>query len=160
MVPDAGLKATSNLVMDGGNNIYFWDNGYLHGFDKNRKALFPKQPLTSQVKDRNLDESGKPVAGPEKFLRLVLAPDGTLWTINKKGRSLYAFKPEYAAADVTLEQADITHRTAYRTTGSLAVRSLELENGTQVLFQARQGISFASGFTVQKGAELLCRTGF
>ena len=160
MAPDEGLKATSNLVMDGADNIYFWENGYLHGYDTDRKTLFPKQPLTSQVKDRNVDESGNPVDGPEKFLRLMLAPDGTLWTINKKGRSLYAFKPKYAAADVTLEEADITNRTVYRTTGSLAVSSLKLETGTQVLFQAQQGISFARGFAVQKGAELLCRTGF
>ena len=160
MAPDEGLKATSNLVMDGADNIYFWENGYLHGYDTDRKTLFPKQPLTSQVKDRNVDESGNPVDGPEKFLRLMLAPDGTLWTINKKGRSLYAFKPKYAAADVTLEAADITNRTVYRTTGSLAVSSLKLETGTQVLFQAQQGISFARGFAVQKGAELLCRTGF
>jgi hypothetical protein len=159
-VPDAGLKTTSNLVMDGADNIYFWDNGYLHGFKADRQALFTKIPLTSEVKARNTDETGQTIEGPEQFLRLMLGPDGTLWANNKLGSALYAFKPGFAEPNLTLKQEDIHTNTIYRATGTLTVGSLKVEGGTQILLQAQQGISFASGFTLQQGAELLCRTGF
>jgi hypothetical protein len=90
----------------------------------------------------------------------MLGPDGTLWANNKSGSALYAFKPTFAEADVTLKQENIQTKTVYRATGSLAVGSLKLKDGTQILLQAQQQISFKSGFAVQKGAELLCRTGF
>lgn len=158
--PDAGLKASSNLVMDGADNIFFWDNGYLHGYDAQRKALFAKILLTSEVGARSVDEGGQPIQGPEQFLRLMLGPDGTLWANNKLARALYAFKPGFDEADLTLQQEDIQTKTVYRSTGSLAVGSLKLAAGSQILFEARQGISFAANFTVEKGASLLCRTGF
>ena len=159
VAPDDGLKTTSNVVMDGADNIYFWDNGYLHGYDAERKALFAAIPLTSDVKAHKVDEQGQPI-GPEQFLRLMLGPDGTLWANNKLGSALYAFKPSFAKADVTLKQEDIQSKTIYRATGSLAVGSLKLEGGTQIFLEARQGISIAANFTVEKGASLLCRTGF
>jgi hypothetical protein len=152
--PNANLKTTSNLVMDGANNIYFWDSGYLHGYDADRKPLFAKISPTPDLKAPNQD-----VEGPEQFLRLMPGPDGTLWANDKLGSALYAFKPGYAASNVALKQEHIKTNTVYRATGSLSVGSLKLEGGTRILLQAQQGISFASGFAVQKGAALLCRTG-
>jgi hypothetical protein len=158
--PDAGLKTTSNLVMDGANNLYFWDNGYLHGYSADRKALFAKIPFTAAVQDRNLDAQGQPIQGPEQFLRLMLGPDGTLWANNKLGNALFAFKPQFAAADITLKQEDIKPQTVYRATGMLTVGGVTVGGGTQILFQAQNGIGFAKGFKVQKGASILARTGF
>jgi len=160
IAPNAKLKTTSNLVMDGLNNIYFWENGYLHGYNADRQPLFTKIAPTSEVKARDKDEKGQAVEGPEQFLRLMLGPDGTLWANDKNGNALYAFKPSFAESDLMLKQEHIKTNTVYRATGSLAVGSLKLAKGTQVLLQAQQGISFASGFAVQQGAELLCRTGF
>jgi hypothetical protein len=155
---DSGLNTTSNLVMDGANNIYFWDNGYLHGYKADGEALFSKIPLTSELKERKMEETDE---GPEQFIRLMMGPDGTLWVNNKNGNSLYTFKPQYAAdSDLTLKQDDIKTQTVYRATGTLAVGDVKIEKEMQILFQAQEGIGFAKGFAVEKGAALLCRTGF
>jgi hypothetical protein len=152
---EANLNATSNLVMDGTDNIYFWNNGYLHGYAADGKPLFARIPLTSEVKERKTQT----VEGPEQFLRLMMGPDGTLWANNKNGDALFAFKPVYASADLALEQKDIKPQTAYRATGKLTVAGVNLAGGAY-LFQSQSGIGFARGFKVQRGASLAVRTGF
>jgi hypothetical protein len=155
LAKDANLNATSNLVMDGADNIYFWNNGYLHGYAADGKPLFARIPLTSEVQDRK----SQTVEGPEQFLRLMLGPDGTLWANNKNGDSLFAFKPIYAAADLALAQKDLKPQTAYRATGKLSVGGVNIDRGAQ-LFQAQNGVGFANGFRVQRGASIAVRTGF
>jgi hypothetical protein len=90
----------------------------------------------------------------------MMGPDGTLWANNRNGDSLFAFKPAYAPADLTLQPKDIKSRTAYRTEGKLTVGGVSIEANKQALFQAQNGIGFASGFKVEKGASLMARTGF
>lgn len=155
-----GLKTTSNLVVDGANNIYFWSNGVVQGYKPDGSPLFPpKTPFPSEVKDRQ-DE------GPEKFLRLLMAPDGTLWVNNKNASTLFALKPSYTQPDLAVGPADIRTLTVYRSTGTLrmlpdvAVVAGASESPTQILLEAEKGISFAGGFRVEKGASVLCRTGF
>lgn len=150
------LRTTSNLVADGGDHLYFWDNGYLHGYGSDGKRLFERILLSAGVKERS-DESTE---GPEQFLRLMMGPDGTLWANNKNGDALFAFKPGYAENDVTLRQEDIKPRTVYRAEGTLSVGGVTLEAGSLSIFQARDGIGFARGFTVRSGASLAARTGF
>jgi hypothetical protein len=48
--------------------IYFWDNGYLHGYAADGKPLFAKVPLTAAVKERK----EQTIDGPEQFIRLML----------------------------------------------------------------------------------------
>ena len=172
------LKTTSNLVMDGADNIYFWDNGYLHGYRPDGERLFDRLDLTKEGLEgqRHADPEklsatlkaprSNESSGPEQFIRLMVGPDGTLWANNKSGDSLYAFKPSFAEENPTLTQNDIQTNTVYRATGTLTVGSpdpkkiLEVKSGTQIFLQAQQGIAFKKGFVVEKGAELLCRTGF
>ena len=149
------LNTTSNLVMDGANNIFFWDNGYLYGFNSEANPLFDKKDFTKHELDEK--QKGK---GPEQFIRLMLGPDGTLWANNKNGKAIYAFKPQYAESDLTLKQEDIKNQTVYRATGRLKVSGVTLEQGDNILLQGQKGISFSAGFTVKNGASLLCRTGF
>jgi hypothetical protein len=168
----AGLNTTSNLVMDSANNIYFWDNGYLHGYGSEGVPLFTGVDLTKEglEKQRTADPeavSGTEKAvrndtssGPEQFIRLTMGPDGTLWVNNRNGNALYAFKPTYASADLTVERGDITSQTVYRATGTLTVGDVSIDEGAQVLFQAQNGVGFTRGFKVQKGASILARTGF
>jgi hypothetical protein len=167
-----GLNTTSNLVMDGADNIYFWDNGYLHGYSPQAERLFEKVNFTKKgleeqrpadpesVSPEKKAERSKDSSGPEQFIRLMMGPDGTLWANNKNGNALYAFKPSYASADLTVQQTDIKPQTAYRATGTLTVGGVSIEGHTQVLLQAQNGIGFARGFKVQKGASLVARTGF
>ena len=139
------LAATSNLLMDAANNIYFWDKGHLRGYNKKEAILF-EQDFTN--------------TGPQQFIRLTLAPDGTLWTNNKNGKSLFAFKPLYANPDLSVNQNDIKNRTFYRANRTLSVNGLTIDNTTQVVFQAQHAIKFSSGFKVQKGGSIVVRTGY
>jgi len=160
------LNATSNLVMDGADNIYFWDSGVLRGYkaseQPNRAAQF------AQIDFADLKRTtGKNTNEPEQFIRLMVGPDGTLWANNRNASSLYAFKPAYADANLSLNPADFAPGEnleiprVYRTTGTLTVGdSATLKAKTNTLFQAQGGIVFGNGFTVEKGASLLCRTGF
>lgn len=150
------LKTSSNLVLDGADNIYFWSNGELRAFKADGEPLFAPQAI-------KLDQPSG--LGPEKFLRLMMAPDGTLWANNKGAQSLYAFKPKYTDPNPTVS-GTVTTRTVYRATDKLAVAGNvtvpagTAESPTQVIFEAQNGISFSPGFKVEKGASLLCRTGF
>jgi hypothetical protein len=149
---DKACSVTSNLVIDGSDNVYFWCTKLLQSYKSDRTPL-----VQSAVLD-----------GPQKDLRFELAPDGTLWTNNKKDNALYALTPIYAPStpNLTVTRDDIRTHTAYRTTGNLAVAenvkvgSKATEPPMEVLFQAKGSISFARGFSVEKGASILCRTGF
>src|SRR5262245_6304333 len=163
------LNATSNLVMDGANNIYFWDNGQLLGYNPKGEALF-KTSFTDPAgleKQRPADpepasggtKAVRVSSGPEQFIRLMLGPDGTLWANNRNGSALYAFTPSYAQFNLTLTQKP-QDQTIYRATGTLTVGKEPVPAGTRVLLQGRNGIAFPAGFSVDKGASVLCRTGF
>jgi hypothetical protein len=167
-----GLNATSNLVMDGANNVYFWDNGKLHGYSPQAERLFEQDFTSASGLERlrpadpqtlaatRASERSDVAAGPEQFIRLMLGADGTLWANNRNADALFAFTPSYAASDPFIRQTLQTH-TVYRATGVLTLGSeARVATGTQVLLQARKGISFSAGFTVDKGASVLARTGF
>jgi hypothetical protein len=159
-----GLNATSNLVMDGANNVYFWDSGTLRGYKPTGDVLLTK---TDPFPDLARENSTKNKNEPEQFIRLMVGPDGTLWANNKGASSLYAFKPIYADENLTLKPADLEPGDdteaprVYRTTGILTVNAdTSLKAGTNTLFQAQKGIAFGPNFTVEKRATFACRTGF
>jgi hypothetical protein len=168
------LSTTSNLVMDGADNVYFWDNGYFYGYSKDKTSLFDKVRLTGLTEKRAADPEDVPdpdkpnatrkadrtFSGPEQFIRLMVGPDGTLWANNKSDKVLYAFKPTYKDEKLELKQTDIRTQTVYRATGVLTVGGVTVSSGTQLLLQAQNGIVFAPGFAVEKGASILARAGF
>ena len=145
----SGLRVSSNLVMDGANNLFFWDNGTLLGFDREGNSLFKVNVQGLKISETE---------GPEQFIRLMMGPDGTLWANNKNGSSLYAFEPTYKEANLNLKQADIKNQTVYRAAGEISAGQLVLDN-VNIMLQAKNGIKFSKGFKVKKGASLLCRTG-
>jgi hypothetical protein len=166
------LSATSNLVMDGANNIYFWQSGILQGYRPATNDLFTATDLPELKQRPGKDKDDKDNKDePEQFVRLMVGPDGTLWANNSGADFLYAFKPTYAKPDLTLTPAQLkqdgnadTPR-IYRTTGTLTVVDAvsdppTLAAGTKTLLQAQEGIAFGKNFGVEKGATLLCRTGF
>src|SRR5205823_1442014 len=59
---ETALAATSNLVLDGDENLYFWNDGILYGYRNNCQALF-QQRLNVLPKD----------------LELLFGQDGTLY---------------------------------------------------------------------------------
>jgi hypothetical protein len=168
----SGLNTTSNMVLDGADNVYFWDNGYLYGYSSSGERLFKASFINGSVLEKKRTANPEEVSagekaervdasmGPEQFIRLTAGPDGTLWANNENGNALFAFTPSFAEQGLELTQQDMKTRTVYRTSGTLTVGPVTLETGTQVLFQARKGIAFTRGFRAQNGASLLCRTGF
>jgi hypothetical protein len=117
-------------VMDGANDVYFWNHGALYGYSPFGGALFTPGKNLGVVEDR-LE------TGPQKFIRLMMGPDGTAWANNKNGSALYAFEPVYADEEVTLTAKDMATQTAYRATGKLAVAEgdVTLKVGTTTLLQ-------------------------
>ncbi|MEQ8182131.1 MAG: hypothetical protein ABRQ29_10485, partial [Smithellaceae bacterium] len=101
---------------------------------------------------------------PEQFIRLMMGPDGALWTNNKNGGEIFAFQPLYDAVNLTLREEDIKSGTSYRAAGILSVgdgkENVTVKEGMQLLFQAQEGVGFARGFRVEKGASIYVRTGF
>jgi len=151
IVKGDGLNTSSNLVMDGANNIYFWNNGKLYGYKPDGSVLFPQKEAPG------IERQGE---GPEKFIRLMMGPDGTLWANNKNGDALYAFHPVYTKTDLPLSAKDLSTQTAYRAKDKLTVAGdVTLKAGTTTVFQAGSGIGLSTGFRVETGASLLCRTG-
>lgn len=153
-VARGGLKTTSNLVMDGADNVYFWNEGKLYAYKPGGGDPFAVGTTSLPLPERK-------AIGPEKFIRLMMAPDGTLWANNKGENSLYSFQPTYAKSDQTVGQNDLASQTVYRATGKLSVAEggVVLKAGTTTFLQGGTGIRFSSGFRVELGASLLCRAG-
>jgi hypothetical protein len=163
----SNLNTTSNLVMDGANNIYFWDNGVLLGYDSVGVRLFELAGVNDMDKKRKQDpetlsdtiKAKRSSSGPEQFIRLLLAPDGTLWANNRRASELFAFIPTYATIDPVLTAKLNTH-TVYRAGGVVTVGpGVAVQKGTQILLQGQNGVAFPPGFAVDSGATLLVRTG-
>jgi outer membrane protein assembly factor BamB len=159
---DKACSVSSNLVVDGSDNIYSWDGSN----SANRPSWCTKGSVRGYKPDGSLLVQSGALGGPEENLRLQLAPDGTLWTNNENGNKLFALKPTYAAPDLRVTPGDIRTHTFYRATGKLTIAenvtvgNKANEPPMQVLFEAKDSISFAKGFRVEKGASILCRTGF
>lgn len=135
------LRTTSNLVMNGANNIYFWNNGVFYGYGPDGKELLPPQKLS----------------GPQEAIRLMMAPDGTLWANGKD--ALFAFQPTYKAQDWEVSATEIATQTTYRASGKLTVKAGLVPESTQSLLEAGSAISFSGGVRVPIGASILCRVG-
>ncbi len=136
---ETDIEATSNLVKDGEDNVYFWNNGFLLGYTKDCKKIL-SQKLDKLPKD----------------LELMFAPDGTLYA-RTETNSLYSITPSQKI--LKLAQKQLKTDTIYgaeiiQVAANLQVRS---EN---VILKAEKSISFGKGFSVKKGASVRCRIGF
>ncbi len=157
--PEANLNATSNQVLDGADNLYFWDNGILFLFPRGLSD-YVQADFVSGDWEKDIERWGQEEKElPEQFIRLVLGPDGTLWANDNLGSSLFAFVPTYGVEkNLTLKhKEDIRTQTVYRAENFLHAGAVTIEAGTNVLLQADCGIGFAPKFKVEKGASLLAR---
>lgn len=136
---ETDIAATSNLVKDGEDNVYFCNNGFLLGYTKDCKKIL-RQKLDKLPKD----------------LELMFAPDGTLYA-RTGANALYSITPSQKI--LKLVQKQLNTDTIYgaeiiQVAANLQVRS---EN---VILKAEKSISFGKGFSVKKGASVRCRIGF
>jgi hypothetical protein len=136
---EANLATTSNLVMDGDGNVYFWDNGTLLGYAGDCKNILHQK-----------------VTGLPEHLELLFAPDGTLYARTDLNH-LYTIAP--TEKEVTLEKANLQTDTIYSAEIIKVAANLRVESATNVFLKAQDHITFGPGVTVKQGASLRCRTG-
>jgi hypothetical protein len=136
---EKGIAATSNLVKDGEDNVYFWNNGILLGYTKGCKQIL----------------SQKLAKLPEN-LELMFAPDGTLYA-RTEGNALRSITPSRANLNVVQEQ--LKTDTIYSAGTVHVAANLQIES-EHVILKAEKSISFGTGVSVKKGASVRCRIGF
>jgi len=136
---EANLATTSNLVMDGDGNVYFWNNGTLLGYANDCKNILNQK-----------------LAGLPKDLELLFAPDGTLYARTEQNH-LYTITP--TLNEVTLEKANLQTETIYSAEIIKVAANLRMESATNVFLKAQDHIIFGPGVTVKQGASLRCRVG-
>ncbi len=135
------LAATSNPVLDGDDNVYFWNNGIFYGFDKTCKLLTAQQ-----------------LPGLAERLALEFAPDGTLYARNLKTRQLTLILP--TLNKLTVKPDNLQTDTIYSADTVRIAPNLTLSRNINIALKARDRISIGRGFTVKKGARLTCKTGY
>ena len=138
---ETDITVTSNLVTDGEDNVYFWNNGTLLGYTKDCKN-FLKFPITVEPK-------------LPTDLELMFAPDGTLFA--RAGNFLYSMTPSQKT--LTVAQAQLQTNTIYSADTIQVAANLHVKN-ENIILKAEKNISFGKGMSVQKGASVRCRIGF
>jgi hypothetical protein len=136
---ETNLATTSNLVMDGDGDVYFWNNGSLLGYANDCKNILQQK-----------------LSGLPQHLELLFAPDGTLYARTDRN-DLYTITP--TVKEVTLEKANLHTDTIYSAEAIKVAPNLRVETGTNLFLKAQDHISFGPGFTIMRGASLRCRTG-
>ena len=135
---ETGIAATSNLLKDGEDNVYFWNNGVLLGYTKDCKNFLSQE------------------AELPKDLELMFAPDGTLYARTNQNR-LYTITP--TQNQVTIAQNNLQTDTIYSAKTIQVVANLKVTS-EKVILKAENSISFGTGISVKKGASVRCRIGF
>ncbi|OQW75605.1 MAG: hypothetical protein BVN35_08115 [Proteobacteria bacterium ST_bin11] len=165
---DDKLNATSNLLIDGADNVYFWDNGTLIAYLQSTNKLI-RQDFTQsaqilngyralkipKITDDNQTSATKESIAPEQFVRLMLGPDGTIWANNQNDDKLFAFKPIVKDEINITKQDDVKPMTYYRTENNFTAAAIKVNFGTQLIFQSGKRISLGRGFKVERGASLI-----
>jgi hypothetical protein len=139
---ETDLGATSNLVLDGEDNVYFWNNGTLLCYQNSCQALF-RQPVGNLPKD----------------LELLFSPDGTLY-VRTAAQQLFSLTPLANQALLTLEQAQVQTNTIYGADSIRVANNVRVSQEMRLVLKAEKTISFNPGFSVQQGAQLRCQIRF
>ena len=139
---ETALEATSNLVLDGEENLYFWNNGTLLCYQNSCQFLF-RQPLGDLPKD----------------LELLFAPDGTLYA-RTAAQQLFSLTPVGNLSELTLEQAQVQTNTIYSAEAVRVANNVRVSKEMRLVLKAEKTISFNPGFSVEQGARLRCQIGF
>jgi hypothetical protein len=134
------LAATSNLVLAGEENLYFWNNGTLFGYRNDCQPLFQR-----------------PLSDLPQALELLFAPDGTLYA-RTAAQKLFSLTPSQPA--LTLEPNQVQTGTVYSAETIRVAANLQVGKATQLILKAEKTIAFGPGFSVQKGARMRCQIGF
>lgn len=142
------LNNASILITDASSNIYASDvystSKKILGFSYGNKAF--KHAFSVEI-DTNTKKN------------LALASDGTLYTVTDN--NLIAITPKTVSeTDVILSKKDLNTNTVYRATNTITVEGFEVKPTINTILYSGGGMSFQSGFSVRKGAQITCKTGY
>lgn len=135
------LAVTSNLVLDGDDNVYFWNNGRFFVFNSGCELLVEKQ-----------------LPDLPEHLELLFSPDGTLYARSAKSNTLTLVLP--TRETLTLSQDILQNDTIYSADALRVTKNIQLATTDKIALKARDSISIGTGFSVKKGARLSCKIGF
>jgi len=134
------LAATSNIVLDGASNAYFWN-----GITGDSGKFYIYGPDCKLIMEQSL-------SGLEKKLTLRFAADGSV--ITRDGTILYALQRRVAGTTLNIGNAQLKNGYAYVGNAVRVSENTTLSAGMKVLIRGKQGVGFGNGFRVQSGAEL------
>jgi outer membrane protein assembly factor BamB len=152
------LSALSVLAADGDNRVYVIDGTSspqkVRGYTPARTRLFALDvPETASASDGTTNFGDN----------LLVAADGTLYAANRN--ALFAIEPRRLASprpDLVVAGADVAgiNRTAFLAEASITLAGDVAVGPLQsVVLRAGSTIAFTPGFSVSKGAQVLCQTG-
>lgn len=150
---DYNLDNASILVADNSSNIYAIDP-----YDKHNSGA---QRLIGFKYDRSLQKTFATqfnIATTGNLKKnLVLAPDGTLYTVTQN--NVIAITPKKVSKN-TIELAKLNTNTVYRATNNISVEDVKVPSRVNTILYSGGSISLKSGFSIARGSELTFKTGY
>lgn len=142
------LHNASILITDHSSNIYASDT-YSN----------PKKVLGFSYSNKVFkNEFSLPINTNTKK-NLALAPDGTLYTVT--ANNVISITPKTVSQkDITISKIDLNTNTVYRATNKITVEGFDVLSTINTILYSGGGMSFKPGFSVKKGAQLRCKTGY
>jgi|GEM_PF-1097203 len=144
------LDNASILVADNSSNIYAADP-----YSSPKKIMgFKNDTAAPNSFSVAMDVA---IGNPRK--NLVLAPDGTLYTTT--ATNLISTTPvRFDAGTITIDSSNLNTNTLYRASDAIIVEGFSILPSVNTILHSGGGVSFKAGFSVAKGAQLNCKTGF
>jgi hypothetical protein len=163
------LDNASILVTDRSSNIYALDPynrvNNISGFQYNENTHAISSSFNLKLNDsaftaannNDKDEAARKIDNTRK--NLVMAPDQTLYTVTLN--HVVAVTPlKVSLNDLKISASDLKKNTVYRASNSITVTASNVNSSVNTILYSGGTISFMPGFTVQKGAQILCKTGY
>jgi hypothetical protein len=147
-----GLNPASALVMDANDNVYVLNT------EQGKQSLTMAAPGATTFPSVSISDANGYLTGN----RLIIAPDGSLFTGNDN--HLYAILPTGLSVkdDITIpfsNASEFKSEYLYRSEGMIRVAGKALIAKQNIVIHAGKGIAFQTGFRVQTGATLNCKSG-
>lgn len=146
----AYLDNASILISDASSNIYATDP-----YSATKKIMGFKNDMNNPNSfSVDIDAA---IGNTKK--NLTLAPDGTLYTVTATNL-IAVTASKVAENDIIIGQSSLSTNTLYRASNSINVEGINVLPSVNTVLNSVGSISFKPGFTVAKGAQVTCKTGY
>lgn len=143
------LENASVLVTDASSNIYAIDS-----YSTPKKIIgFKNDPNTAPAFSVDIDSG---FGNTRK--NIILSPDGTLYTTT--AANLISVTPfKFATNTITLTASNLSTDTTYSASDAITLEGFGVLPSVNTILNSGGIISFKPGFSVAKGAQIICKTG-